>query len=212
MVIAIDGPAGVGKSSIAKMIAGKMGIFYLNSGNFYRAVTLKLLRKGISPENQGEAVRIAENTDITVNNGRVFMDGEDVEDLLHCDEVDAVVAPVSAIVGVRLVVNNLLRRLAGKLDLISEGRDITTVVFPDADYKFYFDASADARAARRFEQGVSNLSLEEIRQKIIERDNIDINKSFGGLKISKDSIYIDTTDLTIEQVYEKVLNSIKKNQ
>ncbi len=212
MVIAIDGPAGVGKSSIAKMIAGKMGIFYLNSGNFYRAVTLKLLRKGISPENQGEAVRIAENTVITVNDGRVFMDGEDVEDLLHCDEVDAVVAPVSAIVGVRLVVNNLLRRLAGKLDLISEGRDITTVVFPDADYKFYFDASADARAARRFEQGVSNLSLEEIRQKIIERDNIDINKSFGGLKISKDSIYIDTTDLTIEQVYEKVLNSIKKNQ
>jgi len=210
MVIAIDGPAGVGKSSIAKMIAGKMGIFYLNSGNFYRAVTLKLLRKGISPENQEEAVRIAENTDITVNDGRVFMDGEDVEDLLHCDEVDAVVAPVSAIVGVRLVVNNLLRRLAGKLDLISEGRDITTVVFPDADYKFYFDASADARAARRFEQGVSNLSLEEIRQKIIERDNIDINKSFGGLKISKDSIYIDTTDLTIDQVYEKVLFSIKK--
>lgn len=210
MVIAIDGPAGVGKSSIAKMIAGKMGIFYLNSGNFYRAVTLKLLRKGISPENQEEAVRIAENTDITVNDGRVFMDGEDVEELLHCDEVDAVVAPVSAIVGVRLVVNNLLRRLAGKLDLISEGRDITTVVFPDADYKFYFDASADARAARRFEQGVSNLSLEEIRQKIIERDNIDINKSFGGLKISKDSIYIDTTDLTIDQVYEKVLFSIKK--
>lgn len=210
MVIAIDGPAGVGKSSIAKMIAGKMGIFYLNSGNFYRAVALKLLRKGISPENQEEAVRIAENTDITVNDGRVFMDGEDVEDLLHCDEVDAVVAPVSAIVGVRLVVNNLLRRLAGKLDLISEGRDITTVVFPDADYKFYFDASADARAARRFEQGVSNLSLEEIRQKIIERDNIDINKSFGGLKISKDSIYIDTTDLTIDQVYEKVLFSIKK--
>ena len=210
MVIAIDGPAGVGKSSIAKMIAGKMGIFYLNSGNFYRAVTLKLLRKGISPENQEEVVRIAENTDITVNDGRVFMDGEDVEDLLHCDEVDAVVAPVSAIVGVRLVVNNLLRRLAGKLDLISEGRDITTVVFPDADYKFYFDASADARAARRFEQGVSNLSLEEIRQKIIERDNIDINKSFGGLKISKDSIYIDTTDLTIDQVYEKVLFSIKK--
>ena len=210
MVIAIDGPAGVGKSSIAKMIAGKMGIFYLNSGNFYRAVTLKLLRKGISPENQEEAVRIAENTDITVNDGRVFMDGEDVEDLLHCDEVDAVVAPVSAIVGVRLVVNNLLRRLAGKLDRISEGRDITTVVFPDADYKFYFDASADARAARRFEQGVSNLSLEEIRQKIIERDNIDINKSFGGLKISKDSIYIDTTDLTIDQVYEKVLFSIKK--
>ncbi len=210
MVIAIDGPAGVGKSSIAKMIASKMGIFYLNSGNFYRAVTLKLLRKGISPENQEETVRIAENTDITVNDGRVFMDGEDVEDLLHCDEVDAVVAPVSAIVGVRLVVNNLLRRLAGKLDLISEGRDITTVVFPDADYKFYFDASADARAARRFEQGVSNLSLEEIRQKIIERDNIDINKSFGGLKISKDSIYIDTTDLTIDQVYEKVLFSIKK--
>lgn len=212
MVIAIDGPAGVGKSSIARMIAEKLDIFYLNSGSFYRAITLKLIRNNIKPEDRAEAIRTAENTDITIRDGKVIMDGEDVDYLLHSDAVDAIVAPVSAIVEIRHVVNALLRKLAGELDLISEGRDITTVVFPNADFKFYFDASAELRAKRRFDQGVSNLTLQQIREKIEERDNIDINKSFGALKISKDSIYIDTTDLTIEQVYEKVLNSIKKNQ
>ena len=209
MVIAIDGPAGVGKSSIAKKIAERMGIFYLNSGNFYRAITLYLLGKNIDIKNEKAVIDAASQCDITVKNHHVYLNGADVEDKLHSDAVDAIVAPVSAIVEVRHIVNRQLRELAKSLDLISEGRDVTTVVFPDADYKFYFDADARTRSERRFKQGTSNMSLEEIEKSIIERDKIDRNKAFGALKIAKDSIYIDTTGLTIDQVYAKVTDSIK---
>ena len=209
MVIAIDGPAGVGKSTIAKAIAEKMGIFYLNSGNFYRAITLYLLEKNIDIKDEKAVVAAAEQCDITVKDHHVYLNGIDVENQLHSDAVDAIVAPVSAIIPVRHIVNNQLRKLAKSLDLISEGRDVTTVVFPDADYKFYFDADARTRAERRYKQGTSNMSLEEIEKSIIERDKIDRGKAFGALKIAKDSIYIDTTGLTIDQVYAKVTDSIK---
>ena len=209
MVIAIDGPAGVGKSTIAKAIAEKMGIFYLNSGNFYRAITLYLLKKNIDIKDTDKVVKAAGECDITVKDHHVYLNGKDVEDKLHSDAVDAIVAPVSAIIPVRHIVNKALQALASHLDLISEGRDVTTVVFPDADYKFYFDADARTRAERRFKQGTSNMALEEIEKAIIERDKIDRNKAFGALKIAKDSIYIDTTGLTIDQVYAKVSDSIK---
>lgn len=209
MVIAIDGPAGVGKSSIAKKIAENMGIFYLNSGNFYRAITLYLLEQNVDIKDEKAVIEAASKCDITVKDHHVYLNGADVEDKLHSDAVDAIVAPVSAIVEVRHIVNRQLRALASHLDLISEGRDVTTVVFPDAEYKFYFDADARTRAQRRYKQGTSNMSLEEIEKSIIERDKIDRNKAFGALKIAKDSIYIDTTGLTIDQVYAKVSDSIK---
>ena len=209
MVIAIDGPAGVGKSSIAKKIAENMGIFYLNSGNFYRAITLYLLEKNVDIKDEKAVIEAASKCDITVKDHHVYLNGADVEDKLHSDAVDAIVAPVSAIVEVRHIVNRQLRALASHLDLISEGRDVTTVVFPDAEYKFYFDADARTRAQRRYKQGTSNMSLEEIEKSIIERDKIDRNKAFGALKIAKDSIYIDTSGLTIDQVYAKVSDSIK---
>ena len=209
MVIAIDGPAGVGKSTIAKAIAEKMGIFYLNSGNFYRAITLYLLEKNIDIKDTDKVVKAAGECDITVKDHHVYLNGKDVEDKLHSDAVDAIVAPVSAIIPVRHIVNKALQALASHLDLISEGRDVTTVVFPDADYKFYFDADARTRAERRFKQRTSNMTLEDIEKSIIERDRIDRNKAFGALKIAKDSIYIDTTGLTIDQVYAKVTDSIK---
>ena len=209
MVIAIDGPAGVGKSSIAKKLAENMGIFYLNSGNFYRAITLYLLEQNVDIKDEKAVIEAASKCDITVKDHHVYLNGADVEDKLHSDAVDAIVAPVSAIVEVRHIVNRQLRALASHLDLISEGRDVTTVVFPDAEYKFYFDADARTRAQRRYKQGTSNMSLEEIEKSIIERDKIDRNKAFGALKIAKDSIYIDTTGLTIDQVYAKVSDSIK---
>ena len=209
MVIAIDGPTGVGKSSIAKKIAENMGIFYLNSGNFYRAITLYLLKQNVDIKDEKAVIEAASKCDITVKDHHVYLNGADVEDKLHSDAVDAIVAPVSAIVEVRHIVNRQLRALASHLDLISEGRDVTTVVFPDAEYKFYFDADARTRAQRRYKQGTSNMSLEEIEKSIIERDKIDRNKAFGALKIAKDSIYIDTTGLTIDQVYAKVSDSIK---
>ena len=163
----------------------------------------------IDIKDTAKVIEAAGECDITVKNHHVFLNGTDVEDKLHSDAVDAIVAPVSAIIEVRHIVNKMLRALASHLDLISEGRDVTTVVFPDADYKFYFDADARTRAERRFKQGTSNMTLEEIEKSIIERDKIDRGKAFGALKIAKDSIYIDTTGLTIDQVYAKVTDSIK---
>lgn len=212
MVIAIDGPAGVGKSTIAKRLSEKLGIDYINSGNFYRVITLSVLQKGIDPASQEEVIKEAENCNIQLKQGKMFLNGKDVEELLHTDEVDKHVASLSAIIPVRKIVNIKLQDLSKEISLVVEGRDMTTVVFPTADLKVYLDASVETRALRRWKQGVSSLTLEELIESIKSRDKIDINKPFGGLKISKDAIYLDTSDLTIDQVCEKVLNKIDRKE
>jgi len=208
MIIAIDGPAGTGKSTIAKILAERLGITFLNSGSFYRAVTLYLVRNNIPYTNPDDVVKIASNLDMDYVNSHLILNGEDVEQFLHSDEVDAHAAQVSAIVPLRHIVNDKLRKITEKISVVCEGRDITTVVFPNADYKFYLDASLDVQAERRFKQGVSNLSLEEIKESIRKRDEIDKNKAEGSLKIAPDAMYIDTSHLTIEQVCEIIVNKI----
>ncbi|MDC7239194.1 MAG: (d)CMP kinase [Spirochaetales bacterium] len=210
MIVAIDGPAGVGKSSIASTIARKLGYFNLNSGNFYRAVALKLIRDGMGFEDEESVVVMARKLHLTITKGRLNMDGEDVEDLLHSDAVDAIVAQVSAIVPVRHFVNEQLREVSESLDLVAEGRDMTTVVFPHAQVKVFLDASPEVRAKRRFDQGVSTLPYEEILEGIRKRDVIDRNKKEGSLIISEDALYIDTSTLTLEEVCEKVTGKIKE--
>lgn len=208
MVVAIDGPAGCGKSTVAKIIADKLNITFLNSGSFYRGITLSLLRSGIELEAQQEIVDFAKNLDIDYVNSRLVINGEDVEDLLHTDEVDAHTAQISSIIPLRHIVNEKIRHITESLSIICEGRDMTTVVFPDAEHKFYLDASIDVQALRRFNQGVSNLSLEEIKEGIRKRDEIDKAKAEGALKIAPDATYIDTSDLTIEQVCEIIIRKI----
>ncbi len=208
MIIAIDGPAGTGKSTIAKILAERLGITFLNSGSFYRAVTLYLVRNNIPYTNPDDVVKIASELDMDYVNSHLILNGEDVEPFLHSDEVDAHAAQVSAIVPLRRIVNEKLRKITEKISVVCEGRDITTVVFPNADYKFYLDASLDVQAERRFKQGVSNLSLEEIKESIRKRDEIDKNKAEGSLKIAPDAMYIDTSHLTIEQVCEIIVNKI----
>ncbi len=208
MVVAIDGPAGCGKSTIAKIIADKLNITFLNSGSFYRGITLSLLRAGIPLEAQQEIVEFAGKLDIDYVNSRLVINGEDVEDFLHTDEVDAHTAQVSSIIPLRHIVNEKIRRITKSLSIVCEGRDMTTVVFPDAEHKFYLDASIDVQALRRFNQGVSNLSLEEIKEGIRKRDEIDKAKAEGALKIAPDATYIDTSDLTIEQVCEIIIRKI----
>ena len=210
MTVAIDGPAGVGKSTIASTIANMMGYFNLNSGNFYRAVSLTLLRQGISFDDETAVVEAAGKTALEIRAGRLFMDGEDVEDLLHSDEVDGIVAHVSAIVPVRHIVNEKLRDISRSLDLVAEGRDMTTVVYPDAEVKIFLDASPEIRAERRFKQGTSALSYDEILDSIRKRDVIDRNKKEGSLIIADDALYIDTSALTLEQVCEKVSDKINE--
>lgn len=208
MVVAIDGPAGCGKSTIAKIIADKLNITFLNSGSFYRGITLSLLRAGIPLEAQQEIVEFAGKLEIDYVNSRLVINGEDVEDSLHTDEVDAHTAQVSSIIPLRHIVNEKIRHITKSLSIVCEGRDMTTVVFPDAEHKFYLDASIDVQALRRFKQGVSNLSLEEIKEGIRKRDEIDKSKAEGALKIAPDATYIDTSDLTIEQVCEIIIRKI----
>ncbi len=209
MVIAIDGPAGSGKSTIARMLAERLGYTYINSGNLYRALTLACLRAGVDPTDPEAALAQAQKSVIDYRSGRLTLGGEDVEDLLHSDEVDAFVAQLSAIVPIRHLVNDIVRRIAEGKNAVVEGRDMTTVVFPNAEYKFFLDASVDSRASRRHGQGVSGLDLSKIKEGIEKRDAIDRNKQEGSLIVAPDAVYLDTSDLTIERVYAKLVEKIQ---
>ena len=215
MVIAIDGPAGTGKSTIAMMLAENLRgeddkpFTYINSGNLYRAITLGCLRKDIPFSEDEKVLEYAKSAPLQYLDGKLYLSVEMVEDLLHSDEVDKYVSPLSAIVPVRHVVNDIVRKLAAGLNAVVEGRDMTTVVFPNAEYRFYLDASIKERARRRFEQGTSKLSLEEITKSIAERDSIDRNKPEGNLFIGEGVIYLDTSDLTLMQVYDTLLDRLQ---
>lgn len=219
MVIAIDGPAGSGKSTIAKIIAKKKNLSFLNTGSFYRGITLALLRY-FGGDSTGRGGRDPDLNDVdfistfarTVPldyiDEQIFLGNENVEKFIRSDRVEALVAPISGIIAVRHAVNRKFREIAAKNGIVCEGRDMTTVVFPDADYKFYLDASVQARALRRFTQGTSTMGLPEIEASIAARDEVDKNKPEGSLKIADDAYYIDTSDLTIEQVCDIMISKI----
>lgn len=208
MIVAIDGPAGVGKSTIAKRIALACDLFFINSGNFYRAITLKHQSLGRDMYDDRALAETAGEVDLTIRGGDLYLDGEDVELQLHTDEIDAHVARVSAIIPIRHVVNEALRKVGKQQDIIIEGRDVTTVVFPDADLKFYFDASIEIRAERRYKQQETSLRKQDIEEEIRKRDEIDKSKEFGALIVAEDADYIDTSYLTIDEVCEKVVRKI----
>ncbi|MBO7613036.1 MAG: (d)CMP kinase [Treponema sp.] len=208
MVVAIDGPAGTGKSTVAHQVAKDLGLVYLNSGSFYRALTLSAIEAGISPDDSDAVLEHAKKQKLDYVNARLILNGVDVDDQLHQDKVDSAVSKVSSIVELRHLVNARMREIVQDLSIICEGRDMTTVVFPNAEHKFFLDASIDVQAKRRFDQGVSDLTLEEIKAAIIKRDEMDRKKAEGSLKKSADSFYIDTSDLTISQVCEIIESKI----
>jgi cytidylate kinase len=204
MIVAIDGPAGVGKSTIARTCAAHAGFLYVNSGNFYRAVTLAAIEGKIAIDDRPSVLRIARTCRLELREGHVWLDGRDVEALLHGDAVDSSVAALSSISEVRDIVNSRLRDIIGSQDAIVEGRDIGTVVFPDARLKIFLDADIATRALRRHGQGVSGLSLGELQAAIGARDTVDRNKPAGRLAAAPDALQIDTSHLTLQQVYERV--------
>ncbi len=208
MIVAIDGPAGSGKSTIARMLAEGLHFVYVNSGNLYRALTLGAIRRGLDEKAPEGVLAYARGAGIEYRGGRLFLDGEDVEDLLHSAPVDALVAQLSAIPALRDIVNAQVRKVAAGMDAVVEGRDMTTVVFPEAKYKFFLDASPEARARRRLGQGTSGDSLEEIARNIAMRDDIDRAKSVGALKIAPDAYYLDSSDLTLQEVYVNLCGKI----
>jgi cytidylate kinase len=208
MIVAIDGPAGSGKSTIARMVAEGLRFTYINSGNIYRAMTLRAIRAGIDPSDAEATISCSRQAKIEYEASHLYLDGQDAEAELHSAPVDSLVAQLSSIPALRDIVNEHVRRIAGHSDAVVEGRDMTTVVFPDADAKFFLDASPDARAQRRFEEGVSGATLSEIRDNISMRDKIDRTKPVGALKIASDAEYLDSSHLTIQEVYDKVYGKI----
>ena len=212
MIVAIDGPAGVGKSTIARQIAEQAGMYYINSGNLYRAITWQVLQDYPDgpPEDERKLIEVAQGCRFELRTDGLYVNSQRVEEYLHSDSVDAWVAQVSSISEIRTIVNRDLRQVASGLDSVVEGRDITTVVFPDAKVKIFLDASVETRAKRRYHQGVSELSIEEIADRIRQRDQIDRTKAVGRLEVADDAIYLDTSDLTIDQVCEKVIDKIRK--
>lgn len=211
MVVAIDGPAGCGKSTIAKMLSKKLGFYYLNTGSFYRAFTLAQLERGLDTSDKDSVLETAKSVKLTVEDGNICLDGVNVEDKLHTPLIDKHCSQVSVDPRLREYVNSLVKEIAGSMDIITEGRDTTTVIFPDADYKFYFDASAEVRAKRRLKDQEGEANYEEILEGIIKRDENDKAKAFGALKIASDAIIIDTSNLTIEEVCEKVVSAMHKH-
>ena len=211
MIVAIDGPAGSGKSTVAQRVADSLGFLYLNSGRLYRAVTYWALRNVDHPESNASIVTRLDECDIRLEGTRVYLGDRRVDEQLHTDEVDAWVATHSAIHEVRSMVNEMLHRFARGQNSVVEGRDMTTVVFPDAKVKVYLDASLEARAQRRYNQNISEMSLEEIRESIRERDKLDEQKPGGRLQRSDDAFYLDTSHLTMKTVCDTVLRNIHRH-
>ena len=209
MVVAIDGPAGTGKSTVAHRVAEELNLTFLYSGSFYRALTLAAIDAGVSLDDADAVLELAKKQKLDYVDAHLILNGKDVDDQLHQDKVDANVSKVSSIVPLRHLVNDRMREIVKSLNIICEGRDMTTVVFPQAEYKFYLDASIEVQAQRRFDQGCSGLTLEEVKAAIIKRDEMDKNKAEGALKRADDAQYIDTSDLTIDDVCAIIVSKIK---
>lgn len=207
MQIAIDGPAGSGKSTVAKKIAEKLNIIYIDTGAMYRAMTLKL--KDIDKKFYEEACN---NTNIEFINNKIFLDGKDVSSQIRSEEISKLTSDISKIDFVRKKLVSIQKEIADKNSVVMEGRDITTVVLPDADYKFYLNASPEIRAKRRTlqlkEKGL-NADYKEIIRDIKKRDNNDIKRENSPLKVADDAIVIDSSNLTAEESIEKILSYIR---
>lgn len=209
--IAIDGPAGAGKSTMAKILAERLGIDYIDTGAMYRAIAVKLLRTGTDYHDANALKKLLEDTDVDYFGGRTYLDGEDISGIIRTPEVSAMASESSAVPAVRDKLGELQIALGKKRSLLMDGRDIGTVIIPDAEYKFFLNASSRIRAYRRVcelrEKGIA-CDLDVIEDEIKERDYRDSHRDYHPLKKADDAIEIDTSDLTINQVVDVMLRYI----
>jgi len=216
IIIAIDGPAASGKSTIAKFLADKLGFLYVDTGAMYRAITFYALENNIE-QNESALIEAAQNIDLKLDykNGvtSVFIDGIDVTNKIRTPRVNAKVSDISRIGAVRTELVKLQQKFGENNNLIVEGRDTTTVVFPNADLKIFLTADIKERAKRRnlefIEKGV-DISLEEVESSIRNRDTIDSGREVSPLKKAEDAIEVDTTNLTIEQEIERIIKKVEE--
>lgn len=212
MIIAVDGPAGAGKSTISKLIAKKLNINYIDTGAMYRAVTYKCLSEGVDVKNEAAVIEVAKRTDIDFRDNNIYLYSKVVNEEIRTREVSANVSDVAKIKEVRYLMVDVQREIGTRNDVILDGRDIGSYVFPNADYKFFLVATPEERGRRRYkelcEKGFEG-TLEEIIKDIEKRDEIDSNREFAPLKKADDAIEIDTTGLGIDEVVEAVVSKIK---
>ena len=206
--IAIDGPGGAGKSTIAKLVGDKLGLEYIDTGAMYRAVGLKLNRKGIKPDDLISISNVLEETTIDFVNGKIILDGDDVSDIIRTQEISKFASIYSQIPEVRSKLVDIQRRIAAGKSVIMDGRDIGTNVLTDAELKVFLTADSMVRARRRYEElrskGV-NANLDDIHEEIKDRDYQDMNRKLNPLVQAEDAIRIDTSDMTIDDVVNTIV-------
>lgn len=213
MIIAVDGPAGAGKSTISKLVAKKLGIQYLDTGAMYRAVTLYFLENNVDFSNIDEVEKNLDKIHIDFLNNIPFLNNIDVSKQIREKNINDNVSAVSALAIVREKMVDLQRKMSNNKSVILDGRDIGTVVFPNANYKFFLVASVDIRAQRRYkeelEKGNKSANIDDIKKSIENRDYIDSTRTVTPLKKADDAIQIDTSYMNIEEVVESIISYIK---
>ncbi len=210
--IAVDGPAGAGKSTIAKAVAKELNIDYIDTGAMYRAIAVKLIRTGTDYKDEKALAKMLDTTDVDFACGKTYLDGEDISGIIRTPEVSALASPSSAIPAIRYKLTDLQQAMGERKSVIMDGRDIGTVVFPDAEYKFFLTADADVRAQRRtleLQEKGEQVEFEKVKADMMQRDLQDSTREFRPLKKAEDAIEIDTSNMSIEEVTKKIFDVIK---
>jgi len=215
-IIAIDGPAGSGKSTVAKLLAKKIGYAYIDTGAMYRALTLKALREAVDLNDEEKLSKLFNSTELDIISDKtadiaVMLDGENVASLIRTPELTEKVAYIARVAAVREKMKDMQRKIGARGESVFEGRDIGTAIFPDAKYKFYVDADFDERSRRRhkelIEKGI-DISLDEVSRDLQARDHKDMTRKIGPLKIADDATRIDTTNMAIDEAVDKIAGYI----
>ncbi len=210
-IIAIDGPAGAGKSTVAKKIARALHYTYIDSGAMYRALTFRVIKSGVGSGDISGILSLAQSINIDFINNSIVLDGENVDTYIRQENVSGMVSEIASIKEVRRIMVEKQREISNNKNVVMDGRDVGTVIFPNAYKKFFITAQIDERAKRRYDEIVNSgkkADLEEIKSQIEKRDHMDTTREDSPLKISDDAIFIDTTGKTIDQVVEEIIREI----
>lgn len=212
--VAVDGPAGSGKSTISKKAAQILGFEYIDTGAMYRALTLKVLNKGLDPQKKEEVISLLKDTDIDFIDNHIYLDGEMVDDEIRQNIISQNVSYIAAIKEVREAMVKIQQKMAKYKSVIMDGRDIITVVLPNADFKVFVNASVEERSRRRYkeliEKGEKDITLDQVMEDIERRDYIDSNREIAPLVKTEDSYLLDTTGYTIGESVDLLVSFIKR--
>lgn len=212
LILAIDGPAGAGKSTISKLVADKLNIEYIDTGAMFRAIAYKLINENVSLEDKDKIKDVLKHTEVDFQDGKIYLDKIDVSKNIRSSDISLAASNIAKNTDVRDKLLDLQRKIASKKSLVMDGRDIGTVVLPDAKYKFFLTASVEVRALRRFNElnEKSKISIEEVTEDIVKRDYNDMNREIAPLKQANDAILIDSSNLSIDETVDKIVSYVDR--